>query len=337
MRKCLFMLGLSSLVFSCSAQKNIPNTPSPKAPKEVQKIVEQKIIKKSEIDTYKGAEFYKKNIGDSTKNNNTISYGSIVTANPKGFKVVKTYFPSLAQNFRQKYIILHYTAIDNDKSILALTQRSVSAHYLVNDKEDKEIYQLVDENKRAYHSGISLWRNDKSLNDNSIGIEIVNVGFTVDSIGKKVFTPFNDNQLKKVFKLVKDLATRYQIPPTNIIGHSDIAPTRKQDPGPMFPWKKLYEEENIGMWYDEIAMKNVMMNSISTFDSMKNKNTFIFKIQSDLQSFGYDIIPSGSWNAENKKVVEAFQYHFRPENYDGIVDLPTYSILQALLQKYPSK
>ena len=95
-------------------------------------------------------DFFKTNIGDVSKNDNTISYGSIVSANPQGFKVVKTYFPAVAQNFRQKYIILHYTALDDDKSVTVLTQQSVSAHYLVNNLNDREIYQLVDENKRSY-------------------------------------------------------------------------------------------------------------------------------------------------------------------------------------------
>lgn len=336
MRKCLFIVGLSSLVFSCSAQKNTSYRSPDVRPKPITTSVEKKDNAKN-TNFYKGVEFYKKNIADISKNDNTISYGSIVTADPKGFKVVKTFFPSLAQNFRQKYLIIHYTALDNDKSAMVLSQQAVSAHYLVNDQNDNEIYQLVDENKRAYHSGISLWRNDKNLNDNSIGIEIVNMGYTLDETGKKIFVPFNENQLKKVFQLVKDIADRYQIPPTNILGHADVAPTRKQDPGPMFPWKKLYDEENIGMWYDDAIMKSIMMNTVANFETLKGENTFIFKVQSDLQKLGYDISPTGSWNLENMKVVEAFQYHFRPENYDGVVDVVTYSILQALLQKYPAK
>lgn len=337
MRKCLFIFGLCSIVLSCSAQKNTSNSQPVAKPKEVTPVVKVNNISKPSVEQYKGAEFYRKNIADITKNDNTISYGSLVTAKPAKFKVVKTYFPSLAQNFRQRYVVLHYTALDHDRSILALTERSVSAHYLVNDTDDNEIYQLVDENKRAYHAGVSVWRNDKNMNDNSIGIEIVNLGFTVDATGKRTFLPYNETQLKKVFQLVKDIVERYQIPPTNVLGHSDLAPTRKQDPGPLFPWKKLYEEENIGMWYDDATMKNIMMNNVADFDMQKDKNTFIFKFQADLQKLGYDITPTGSWNTENKKVVEAFQYHFRPENYDGLVDVVTYSILQALLQKYPAK
>ncbi len=335
MRKCLFILGLCSLVLSCSAQKNTTNEKSNVKPKPVSTVIKNENSQKPVTDSYKGVEFYKKNIGDITKNDNTISYGSIVTANVPGYKVVKTYFPSVAQNFRQRYIVLHYTAIDHDVSVRALTQKGVSAHYLVNDRDDNEVYQLVDENKRAYHAGISVWRNDKNMNDNSIGIEIVNLGFTVDATGKRTFLPYNETQLKKVLLLVKDIADRYQIPPTNILGHSDVAPVRKQDPGPLFPWKQLYEQYQVGMWYDDATMKSIMMNNVANFEMEKDKNTFIFKFQSDLQKLGYDIIPTGSWNSENRKVVEAFQYHFRPENYDGLVDVVTYSILQALIQKYP--
>ena len=337
MRKCLFIFGLCSIVLSCSAQKNTSNSQPVAKPKELSPVVKIDNNSKPSVEQYKGAEFYRKNIADIAKNDNTISYGSIVSANPAKFKVVKTYFPSLAQNFRQRYVILHYTALDHDRSILALTERSVSAHYLVNDTDDNEIYQLVDENKRAYHAGVSVWRNDKNMNDNSIGIEIVNLGFTADATGKRTFLPYNETQLKKVFQLVKDIVQRYQIPPTNVLGHSDLAPTRKQDPGPLFPWKRLYEEENIGMWYDDATMKNIMMNNVADFEMQKDKNTFIFKFQTDLQKLGYDITPTGSWNAENKKVVESFQFHFRPENFDGLVDVVTYSILQALLQKYPAK
>lgn len=337
MRKCLFILGLSSLIFSCSAQKNTSEKQTDRMPQAKNTSAPQSKPANTQFEKDSGVEFYKKNISDATKNDNTLSYGSLVSAKARGFNVVKTHFPSLAQNFRQRYLVLHYTALNTEKSITVLTERTVSAHYLVNDLDDKDIYQLVDENKRAYHAGVSMWRNDKNMNDNSIGIEIANMGYTVDSLGKRVFSPYNELQLKKVFALVKDIADRYQIPPANILGHSDVAPTRKQDPGPMFPWKKLYDEENVGMWYDEAVMKNIMLASVSTHATESLKPTFIFKVQTDLKNFGYDIVPSGSWNAENRKVVEAFQFHFRSENYDGVMDVVTYSILQALLQKYPSK
>ena len=250
---------------------------------------------------------------------------------------MKTYFPAVAQNFRQKYLILHYTVLPDDKSITVLTQQSVSAHYLVNNIGDNEIYQLVDENKRAYHAGVSSWRADKNLNDTSIGIEIVNMGFKTDATGKRIFEPFNEAQIKKVAALCKDIVSRYQIPATNVLGHADIAPTRKQDPGALFPWKRLYDEYQIGMWYDEATKQNFITTSSVDFDSKYAQPSFIFSVQTALKSFGYGIEPNGAWDDATKKTLEAFQYHFRPEKYDGALDVETWAILQALSQKYPTK
>ncbi len=341
MRKTLYIIGLSSLIISCAAKKPATRTYQPKAQSAkptVKAPAKSPTTPKPAITKDHGIEFYTQNIGDITKNDNTISYGSIVSAKPAGYKVVKTFFPAVAQNFRQKYLILHYTALDDDKSASVLTQQSVSSHYLVNNMGDNEIYQLVDENKRAYHAGISAWRNDRMLNDTSIGIEIVNSGYTTDADGNKVFVPFDEAQMKKVAALAKDIITRYNIPPTNVLAHSDIAPTRKQDPGPLFPWKMLYDEYQIGMWYDEPVKQNFLAQLAATdFVTESAASTYIFKIQTFLQQLGYDINPTGSWDNNNKKVVEAFQYHFRPEKYDGIVDAETWAILQALNQKYPAK
>jgi N-acetylmuramoyl-L-alanine amidase len=194
---------------------------------------------------------------------------------------------------------------------------------------------LVDENKRAYHAGISRWKNDYNLNDSSIGIEIVNAGFNTDAAGNKIFVAFPEAQIKKVAYLVKDIADRYMIPPTNILAHSDIAPTRKQDPGALFPWKKLYDNYQIGMWYDDATMKNLLsQTSPESFVAQSNSIPFILKVQTAFQQMGYDITPSGSWDKQNSKIVEAFQYHFRPSKYNGIVDAETWAILQALNLKY---
>ncbi|MDH6252857.1 N-acetylmuramoyl-L-alanine amidase [Chryseobacterium sp. H1D6B] len=341
MRKTLYIIGLSAFVFSCAPQKNIKkNTYKPKTP-----VVQPKTAgntqtpdkPKPQITNDHGVEFFTTNIADPAKNDNTASYGSIVSAKPAGYKVVKTYFPAVAQNFRQRYLILHYTALPDDKSITVLSQQAVSAHYLVNNMGDNEIYQLVDENKRAYHAGVSSWRNDKNLNDTSIGIEIVNTGYTSDASGKRIFAPFNDDQIKKVSALVKDIVARYQIPATNVLAHSDIAPTRKQDPGPMFPWKKLYDDYQIGMWYDEPVKQNFFALAGTDFAVRYNEPAFIFSIQTMLQKFGYGVDPSGKWDDPTKKTIEAFQYHFRPQNYDGIMDAETWAVLQALNQKYPMK
>ncbi len=342
MRKSLYLIGLSFVVISCGSQKNIRKVaPKPKPPAATVSTKPKPPVPtrpNAEVKHEGKNEFYKVNIADAAKNDNTISYGSIVSANPAGYKVVKTYFPSIGQNFRQKYIILHYTALDDDKSVMVLTQQSVSAHYLVNNLDDREIYQLVDENKRSYHAGISQWRNDKMLNDTSIGIEIVNGGYVTDSAGVKIFPEFDEAQIKKVAALVKDIATRYMIPATNILGHSDIAPTRKQDPGPKFPWKKLYDDYQVGMWYDDATKQGFSdMTDADVFAMQMASPQFIFKYQTALRNLGYGIEPSGTYDDATKKTIEAFQYHFRPEMYDGMMDVETWAILQALNQKYPSK
>ena len=358
MFKQLYITALCFTLISCSAQtnpknpqnssqsnksntQNSTNNPTNSTSISNSEIVDSSNpikISKPPITKISGFEFYKTNVGDAKKNDNTISYGSIVSANPTGFKVTKDYFPSLGQNFRIRYVILHYTALPDDKSITVLTERGVSSHYLVNNKLDNEIYQFVDENKRSYHAGVSAWRNDKSLNDTSIGIEIVNDGFKLDSLKQRVFPPFSDHQVRKIGSLVKDIADRYEIPATNILAHSDIAPLRKQDPGPMFPWKKLYDDYKIGMWYEE-STKNKYFNQLLTtdFTTQSNSSQFIFKVQTALKGFGYDINPTGTWDKDNKLVVEAFQFHFRPQKFDGIVDAETWAILQALIDKYPSK
>lgn len=341
MRKTLYIIGLSTFVFSCTSQQNVKkNTYKPKTPVSQPKPVVKTTspeAPKPKIVSDRGVDFFTTNIADPAKNDNTASYGSIVSAKPVGYKVVKTYFPAIAQNFRQRYLILHYTALPDDKSITVLTQQAVSSHYLVNNTGDNEIYQLVDENKRSYHAGVSAWRNDRNLNDTSIGIEIVNAGYTTDATGKRIFATFSDEQVRKVAALAKDIVTRYQIPATNVLAHSDIAPTRKQDPGPMFPWKKLYDEYQLGMWYDETAKQNFFSIAQADFATKYIDPTFIFQTQTALQKFGYALDLSGKWDDATKKTIEAFQYHYRPQNYDGIMDAETWSILQALIQKYPVK
>ncbi|REC47302.1 N-acetylmuramoyl-L-alanine amidase [Chryseobacterium pennipullorum] len=341
MRKTLYIIGLSTFLFSCTSQptvkKNTYKSKNPVAqPKPVAKTTTSE-APKPKITNDRGVEFFTTNIADPAKNDNTVSYGSIVSAKPGGYKVVKTYFPAIAQNFRQRYLILHYTALPDDKSITVLTQQAVSSHYLVNNTGDNEIYQLVDENKRSYHAGVSSWRNDKNLNDTSIGIEIVNSGYSTDATGKRIFAPFSDEQVRKVAALAKDIVTRYQIPATNVLAHADIAPTRKQDPGPMFPWKKLYDEYQIGMWYDEMTKQNFFSIAQADFTTRYIDPTFIFQVQTALLKFGYGIDLSGKWDDATKKTIEAFQYHYRPQNYDGIMDAETWAILQALNQKYSVK
>ena len=138
MRKIFYISCLYILALSCGSQKKIANTANSSLDHKKTSTEKEK---KGEIVHIGTEDFYKVNIADSTKNNNTISYGSIVSAKPKKYKITKTHFPSVGQGFRQRFIILHYTALDNEKSIRVLTQQSVSSHYLVSDLDDHEIFQ----------------------------------------------------------------------------------------------------------------------------------------------------------------------------------------------------
>ena len=248
-------------------------------------------------------------------------------SNSAGTIRIDTSYTSQGQDYRQKFIILHYTAGNRDSSLKTLTKNEVSAHYMVSDNKSEPIYSLVDENKRAWHAGASDWKGRNNLNDTSVGIEIVNGG---DVSG--TFVPYKDFQIKEVAVLVKYLADKYEIPATNILGHSDIAPQRKSDPGPLFPWKELYTKYNIGMWYD-----NDTKNNYEREYSTKLSMIPVAEIQRELNKFGYGISITGTWDKQTKNVIKVFQHHFRPLNYSGEMDVETFAILKALNEKYNKK
>ena len=183
-------------------------------------------------------------------------------------------------------LVLHYTAIPTcEESLLRLSETTntagkVSAHYLVD--RDGGIYQLVDESSRAWHAGLGSWTGLDDINSRSIGIEIVNVGLTED--GKR--EPFPDVQIDSVITLCRDIIQRHGILPRNVVGHSDIAPSRKQDPGEAFPWVKL-ANAGIGIWTDDFA------------DPKKSATEM-------LSAIGYD-------TSDVEKAVVAFQRHWYQE------------------------
>jgi len=223
-------------------------------------------------------------------------------------------------------LVLHYTALNFETSLKVLTdpKREVSAHYLIPETDidgQRKIFQLVQEKERAWHAGVSNWKNRSGLNDTSIGIEIVNLGYT-DKDGKRTWYPFTDYQIESVIEISKIIIERYQIQATNIIGHSDIAPGRKLDPGPLFPWKKLYEND-IGAWYDEKSL-----------EIKPNAKIDLQKLQKNLRTFGYAINITGKLDQQTRTVVQAFQMHFRPNNYSGDPDAETIAILENLIKKY---
>ncbi|WP_259051159.1 N-acetylmuramoyl-L-alanine amidase [Klebsiella sp. BIGb0407] len=236
---------------------------------------------------------------------------------------------------RVRFLVIHFTAANFKKSVELLTQGGVSAHYLIPDPSDPsyrekgntdiKILNLVDEKDRAWHAGVSFWRGRNNLNDTSIGVEIVNLA-TDDGQGHFTFPPFHPQQITAVKQLAANIIQRYpDISPVNVIGHSDIAPGRKSDPGAAFPWQQL-SEAGAGAWYDESTKVKYTTQFSQTMPSTDD-------IISKLKTYGYDVAgvtrPSGL-----KDLIRAFQLHFRPADYSGKIDVETAAILYALVEKY---
>lgn len=237
-------------------------------------------------------------------------------------------------NRRVRFLILHYTAGAFKGSVTALTGPSVSAHYLVPDPLDKtytdagfkdlRIFNLVDENERAWHAGASVWGNRCNLNDTSIGIEIVNDASFVQ--GVFTFPPYNVQQIEAVKQLALDILQRYpDITPVHVLGHSDIAPGRKSDPGPAFPWKQLHDA-GIGAWYDEAVKQRYQLQ-------FENEPPARTEVLARLKVYGYAVSGAGT-DKGYRALVRALQLHFRPERYDGVLDAETAAVLYALVDKY---
>jgi N-acetyl-anhydromuramyl-L-alanine amidase AmpD len=242
------------------------------------------------------------------------------------YEVDNLTYRAKGKNQRIKFIILHYTACDDRVSINVLTKGEVSSHYLITTPSWDPIFQLVPDKERAWHAGFSSFQGRTNLNDTSIGIEIVNLGVsTVD--GETRLHPFEDSQIRKTAHLVKYIARKYQIDPENILGHSDVAPGRKIDPGPLFPWERLYREFGIGAWYDYADFNFYYDYSIFNIYSIED-------IQREFRKYGYDMEISGEWNGKEKNVLKAFQMHFRPKNVSGEMDLETFAIIKSLNHKY---
>jgi N-acetylmuramoyl-L-alanine amidase len=201
-------------------------------------------------------------------------------------------------------IVLHYTGmVDAAVAIERLTdpQAKVSSHYLI--AEDGQTLQLVDESRRAWHAGRSHWRGIDDVNSASIGIELVNPGH------EHGYRPFPEAQMAALLPLMADLARRYGITRGNIVGHSDIAPARKEDPGELFDWERLAK----------VRLALPRPEKYLT-DPQWTDSGFLLA----LERFGYEIVDASA-------AVRAFQRRFRPERIDGVIDGQTRAILLSLL------
>lgn len=250
---------------------------------------------------------------------------------------------SRAFNHRVRYLILHYTDSEEPRALRTLLGPNVSSHYLIprdpnssnnNNNDLPTVWQLVDENERAWHAGVSAWEDRNQLNDTSIGVEIVNAGpleKTVDEIGasNRHWQRYPDAQIDAVIALARDIIRRYDLPPTAILGHSDIAPSRKIDPGPRFPWQRLHEA-GIGAWPEDDVVAEYRRRFAHCAPPM-------LQIQRALSAYGYRLEATGVLDEATRDVLRAFQMHFRPANYAGQPDSETAAILWALLQRYRSQ
>ncbi|MGW8463996.1 N-acetylmuramoyl-L-alanine amidase [Pseudomonas sp. GL-B-19] len=236
---------------------------------------------------------------------------------------IDTSHPSTNYDSRIQFVVLHYTNASLERSLQLLTHGEVSSHYLIGDDKGATIYKLMDENFRSWHAGESEWQGRTWLNSSSIGIEIVNPGFKDTPTGR-VWYPYSEDQVQSLIVLLKDISKRYNIHPRAIIGHSDIAPTRKLDPGPLFPWKRL-AAEGIGVWPNEQAVARQQAQFAAQLPS-------ISWFQGQLAKLGYDTPQTGELDVATRHVLAAFQMHFRPSRFDGTPDAETAALLQVLNQ-----
>jgi len=213
-------------------------------------------------------------------------------------------------------LILHYTGMRTCEAALErLCDRDakVSAHYCID--EDGGLYALVPEERRAWHAGVSAWEGERDVNARSIGIELVNPGHDFG------YRPFPEAQIASLVALAGDIVARYQIAPWHVLGHSDVAPARKSDPGELFPWRRL-AEEGIGLWIEPPAMARGAAADCPVAD-----------LRDLLADFGYDVAPHGCYDAAVQAAVTALQRHWRPACVDGVADAQTVAILQALVDR----
>ena len=235
---------------------------------------------------------------------------------------IDTSYSSTGHDSRAQFIILHYTSTDLPRSLQLLSGRDVSSHYLIGESP-ATIYRLVDENRRAWHAGESEWNGRTWLNATSIGIELVNRGYVESADGRRLWYPYSAEQIDALVVLLKDIMARHDLKPGAIIGHSDIAPQRKVDPGPLFPWKRL-AEEGLLPWPDADAVAAERMRYASA--GLPTITWF----QDALAAQGYRVPRHGYLDDETRNVIAAFQMKYRPARFDGEPDAETAAMLQVL-------
>ena len=225
-------------------------------------------------------------------------------------------------------IVLHYTGMADGQGAedwLCDPQSGVSSHYIVH--EDGRAVQMVREVDRAWHAGIGCWHGERDMNSVSVGIEIVNRGHRDWSDGEESgpLDPFPDAQIDTVIALCRDVIDRWRIDRNRVLGHSDLAPHRKRDPGEAFPWERLCDA-GIGpcVEAEPIAGGRYMQRG--------ERGQAVAALQSMLALLGFEIEPTGEFCEHTEVTVRAFQRHWRQELVDGVADASTVTTLHRLLR-----
>lgn len=231
---------------------------------------------------------------------------------------IDTRYHAVSQDSRVQFIVLHYTEIDFAHSLHRLTQEEVSSHYLINDKPPT-IYRLVDETQRAWHAGPSYWQGFTHLNSSSVGIEIVNLGNGGDPTAP--YAEYPAQQIDQVIELVREVERRHGVRPDRVLGHSDIQPLTKQDPGPRFPWYKLALAGLI-VWPNPEAVGAARAQ-------FERELPAVLWFQQRLAAHGFDVPQQGQLDDVTKASLSAFQMKYRPSRYDGVPDAETAALLEV--------
>ena len=241
---------------------------------------------------------------------------------------VDTRHAALAQDSRVLFVVLHFTGEPLAESLNILTRQQVSAHYLVSDETPPIVYRLVEEERRAWHAGDSAWQGHAMLNASSIGIEIVNPGPLTLADGSRGFAPYPPAQIDALIALLQGIAARHAIAAGRILGHSDIAPQRKIDPGPAFPWRRL-AEARLMRWPDaaQVALLQAHYQAAPPDPAW---------FQQALARIGYAVPGHGELDPATRRVIAAFQMKYRPARHDGTPDAETAALLQVLGQPAPA-
>jgi N-acetylmuramoyl-L-alanine amidase len=248
-------------------------------------------------------------------------FAGCVSTTPGGLPI-DTRYSARGQDSRVIFLVLHYTVANLPLSLKILTEQQVSVHYLLSDDEPPVVYRLVDEGRRAWHAGTSYWQGNAMLNASSIGIEIVHPGFRNTPQGRE-YLPYPKAQIDALIPLIKDIVKRHEIRADRILGHSDVQPQSKEDPGPTFPWKRLADEGLIP-WPD--AARVAAQQAV--FDAALPDVAWF---QDALAKHGFYVPRTGVLDDTTTRVLAAFQMRYRPAKYDGLPDAETAALVHVLI------